>query len=292
MIDASSPIIFKGVVYNEMKGALADTNALYETRLQQELYKDSCYGFVSGGDPPFITDLTHEQLVAFHKEKYHPSNARIYTYGSFPVEDHLKRVEEKIKGFEAIAGSSIGTVPHWTAPKTVSASGPFDTVGDPLKQNRTSISYLSHSASSPLENITSRILADLLVNGASAPIYSLIQDKLGAEYTSSTGFNPYASTTSVSFGLCGVSDANISTVHSRILETLDSVSRNGFNRHRVDSVFHQIELGMRNKSSSFGMHLGFEMQRQAVHEAHPIDTVDLPKVDFFSNFRFLRKLEI
>lgn len=76
-----SKMIFKGVVYNEMKGALGDTGSLFCTRNQELLFKDSVYGYVSGGDPNDITNLTHKQLVNFHAEKYHPSNGIIYTFG-------------------------------------------------------------------------------------------------------------------------------------------------------------------------------------------------------------------
>jgi Zn-dependent M16 (insulinase) family peptidase len=49
--------------------------------MQQAMYPGTTYENVSGGDPKSITDLTHEQLLDFHKRHYHPSNARFYTYG-------------------------------------------------------------------------------------------------------------------------------------------------------------------------------------------------------------------
>jgi Zn-dependent M16 (insulinase) family peptidase len=33
-------------------------------------------------------------LRDFHRKHYHPSNARIFTYGDMPLEDHLAYVEE------------------------------------------------------------------------------------------------------------------------------------------------------------------------------------------------------
>lgn len=49
--------------------------------MQQAMFPGTTYENVSGGDPKFITDLTHQQLLHFHKKHYHPSNARFYTYG-------------------------------------------------------------------------------------------------------------------------------------------------------------------------------------------------------------------
>ena len=73
--------MFKGVVYNEMKGAFSDAGNLFCTKSQQEMYPGTTYGVVSGGEPSHIPELSHSELVAFHKRHYHPSNAKFFTYG-------------------------------------------------------------------------------------------------------------------------------------------------------------------------------------------------------------------
>jgi Zn-dependent M16 (insulinase) family peptidase len=54
---------------------------LFYSDAQEKMFPGTAYAHSSGGDPRFITDLTHEQLVKFHKDHYHPSNARFFTYG-------------------------------------------------------------------------------------------------------------------------------------------------------------------------------------------------------------------
>lgn len=56
-------------------------NYLFYCRVQQAMFPGTTYEYVSGGDPKYITDLTHQQLLDFHKKHYHPSNSRFYTYG-------------------------------------------------------------------------------------------------------------------------------------------------------------------------------------------------------------------
>lgn len=109
-----------------MKGALADPSALYQTRLQQHLYPSTTYANVSGGDPPFITDLTHEALVAFHAKNYHPSNARIYTFGDFDVNKAMELVEAKTNSFGKVERTGIKDVVKWTQPRKVVVKGPVD----------------------------------------------------------------------------------------------------------------------------------------------------------------------
>jgi len=55
--DPKSGLVYKGVVYNEMKGAMSDPESAFMHKLNENLFKDSQYRFNSGGDPKFITDL-------------------------------------------------------------------------------------------------------------------------------------------------------------------------------------------------------------------------------------------
>lgn len=109
----NSPLHFKGVVYNEMKGALSDGEGLFATRLQQHLFPSTVYGHVSGGDPPNIVDLSHEQMVAFYRKHYHPSNALFYTYGNFPLDQTLQFINSKINSYKKTEEISINMPAGW-----------------------------------------------------------------------------------------------------------------------------------------------------------------------------------
>ena len=54
--------VYKGVVFNEMKGAMSDTDTLIERRIMQQMFPDTCYGYNSGGDPEAIPTLTYEKF--------------------------------------------------------------------------------------------------------------------------------------------------------------------------------------------------------------------------------------
>ncbi|KAI8893026.1 peptidase M16C associated-domain-containing protein [Globomyces pollinis-pini] len=276
--DPSSPIIFKGVVYNEMKGALADINSLYYTRHQQYLYPGTTYSFVSGGDPPNITDLNHKDLVAFHGKHYHPSNARIVTYGNFDLQEQMMRVEDKIKHFKPLNQLHLKDVERWDKPRKVVLDGPLDTMMDSEKQSRIAVSYLTNPDADTFESVTLKVISDLLLDGAASPMYkALIESKLGSDFGPTTGFNPYALTTSMSFGLQGVETSNLLTAEERILECLEQTVKNGFPKERIQSVFHQIELGLKHKTTKYGMNLTWSIVRNLIHGADPLDAIDSEK---------------
>ncbi|MFA9203219.1 MAG: insulinase family protein, partial [Flavobacteriales bacterium] len=77
--------VFKGIVFNEMKGAMSSpTDQLYHC-LSHHLYPQTTYHYNSGGDPACIPDLVHQDLLDFHASHYHPSNAVLMTYGNLPA---------------------------------------------------------------------------------------------------------------------------------------------------------------------------------------------------------------
>lgn len=89
-----SPVIYNGVVYNEMKGAFSSPESVLDRYTQKMLFPDTCYGFESGGDPKSVPDLTYEAFLDFHRTYYHPSNSFIYLYGDMDMAEKLEWLDE------------------------------------------------------------------------------------------------------------------------------------------------------------------------------------------------------
>ncbi len=99
--NSEDPIIYNGVVYNEMKGAFSNPEEVLQNKIFESLYPESPYRFESGGDPEDIPNLTEIEFVEFHKKYYHPSNSYIYLYGDGDVREHLKYINDAyLKDFE------------------------------------------------------------------------------------------------------------------------------------------------------------------------------------------------
>lgn len=82
-------LTYKGVVYNEMKGAYSSPETILYHRIMQSLFPDSIYKNESGGAPESIPDLTYKEFLEFHKKYYHPSNSYIYLYGNGDILEQL-----------------------------------------------------------------------------------------------------------------------------------------------------------------------------------------------------------
>ena len=91
---------YKGVVYNEMKGALSDELGLIARRFTSLLFPDTAYGFNSGGAPAAIRALSYERFIETYLDTYHPSNAYVYLDGSVPLEETLELLDEYFSRYE------------------------------------------------------------------------------------------------------------------------------------------------------------------------------------------------
>lgn len=90
LVDPEGPLVYNGVVYNEMKGAFSSADDVLERGIMNSLFPDTTYGCESGGDPRNIPELTYEQFLDFHRKYYHPSNSYIYLYGNMDMDEKLK----------------------------------------------------------------------------------------------------------------------------------------------------------------------------------------------------------
>ncbi|MCR5201657.1 MAG: insulinase family protein, partial [Lachnospiraceae bacterium] len=117
--DKDSPVIYNGVVYNEMKGAYSSVDGIMETYLIKELYPDCEYKYDSGGNPEVIPSLTREEYLAYHSKYYHPSNSYIYLYGDIDVEERLNWIDENyLKDYDELkVDSQISLQPDFSEPR-------------------------------------------------------------------------------------------------------------------------------------------------------------------------------
>ncbi|KAF7888151.1 uncharacterized protein EAF02_002692 [Botrytis sinoallii] len=260
--DAAKPedskLVFKGVVYNEMKGQMSDAGYLYYIRFQDHIFPAINN---SGGDPQKMTELTYEQLKKFHAEHYHPSNAKVFTYGDMPLADHLVEVNAQLNAFERINGEMevLKPIDLSSGPQTITVPGPIDPLVDADMQFKTSTSWLVGDATDVLETFSLSIMFALLMDGYGSPLYrNLIEAGLGTEWSPNSGYDPSGKVGIFSVGLTGVKEADVPKVKEAIHKTFQEAHKNGFEKSKIDGYLHQLEFSLKHKTAKFGMSL---MQR-------------------------------
>ena len=274
-----------GVVYNEMKGALSDADSFFLTRFQQARFgPESVYGVVSGGDPMDIPKLAHRDLVNFHKKFYHPSNSVCVSSGKQPVDENLRALQDHFSKF-ALSHLDLGRLkrkPRGSVPpERIEITGPIDPLGDPNNQTRLLVSFIANETSNVEESFALKILCELLFDGPASPFYrALIDSGLGSEYAPGTGYDTSTNYATVSVGLQGLREDKLKSVEDTIDNTFKQIRGNVktfISPERVETVLHQIELGLRYTSANFGLSLVSSVTQSWIHGTDPISALSISK---------------
>lgn len=264
-------LVFKGVVYNEMKGQMSDAGYLYYTKFQEHIFPDINN---SGGDPQKMTDLTYQQLRDFQRQNYQPSNAKIFTYGNLPFSDHLLQVGQQLDKFEKIKVDGTIKIPVNlnNGPLSFTVKGPMDPLVPKDMQHKTSTSWLMGDTANILENFSLSLISSLLLDGYGSPFHrNLIEAGLGPDWSPNTGYDSSGKFGILSIGLSGVKKEDVLKVNEAIKSTLLEVHSKGFDKGKVDGILHQLELGLKHKTANFGMGVMQRLQPGWFNSVDPFD---------------------
>jgi len=273
MDEKDNKLVFKGVVYNEMKGQMSDASYLYYIKFQDYIFPAINN---SGGDPQQMTNLTYEQLKNYHAEHYHPSNAKLFTYGDMPLADHLEEIGRQLEQFNTSSADREIRVPISLSdgPKHITVKGPMDPLVDKDMQYKISTSWLMGDASNILETFSLGVLSSLLLDGYGSPLYrGLIEAGLGPDWSPNTGFDGSGKVGIFSVGLNGVKETDVPKVKDAIVSTLQEVRQNGFDKAKVDGLLHQLELSLKHKTAHFGMGLMQRLKPAWFNGVDPFDAL-------------------
>ncbi|MBW2476859.1 MAG: insulinase family protein [Deltaproteobacteria bacterium] len=275
--DSKSNLQFKGVVFNEMKGAMADPSSLLGRRMNRGLFPTSCYGKNSGGEPSEIPELTWEDLRAFHQRFYHPSNSWIFTYGNMPLEGHLEKFETlALNKFQTqFVESEIWHEQRFRHPIKITETFPIGEDEDPSQRCMVQLAWLTCPIEETFERVATGILANLLLGNPAAPLYhALIESQLGQNLTPGTGYHDDYRDTYLAAGLQGTHQDQVEKIEALIMETLERIADQGFPRERVDAALHQYEFSNREVTGDqypYGLSLLMRFFGSWLHADNPID---------------------
>lgn len=296
--DKLSPVIFKGVVYNEMKGYFANSENIYTQAIQNLLFPTNTYSNVSGGTSIGIVDLKWEDLRKFHSAHYHPSNSYFITYGDIPVENHLEFINENALSNYAKqdAFHIVPTEENWNVPRRKHISCPPNpSAVCTSRQTTSSVSYKLTSITDEYETFVLQFLCFLLVDGPSSPFHkSLLEANLGSEFSPGTGYNNDTYESYFSIGLQGIESEKAAMVDEIIHSTFTQLVQKGFPSQNVESLLNKFELKVKEHKRNFGLGLSTMLMSPWVHGGNPINFLKTKqlfekfKMEFYSNRNFLR----
>jgi Zn-dependent M16 (insulinase) family peptidase len=240
-----SPLEYKGVVYNEMKGAFSNPERELWYQIQKNLFPDNGYRFSSGGYPSAIPTLTYADFISFHKRHYNPSNSYIFLYGNADLEKELAFIDKEYlsKYDKSDAGEDVKLNPPFTSVKEVSAKYPVIDGAPVDHQTYLAMNWVVGKGSDQATVMALDILADVLVNQESAPVRKALNE-------AGIGKDVYGAAQNMQQNMFSivVQNANAAekdSFRNVIIETLKKVVKEKIDREALQGSINRMEFRLR-----------------------------------------------
>lgn len=284
--DAKSELTYKGVVYNEMKGAMSSINSTLWQTLSKHLYPTSTYHYNSGGEPANIPDLSYEQFKAFYKTHYHPSNAIFVTFGDIPAEEHQARFEdEALSRFDKLdCYIAVTDEQRYSQPQYFEESYACDKDDQGTTDNNTHIvvSWLLGESTDLEATMQARLLASVLLDNSGSPLQKALETTdLGNSPSPLCGLEDSQKELAFACGIEGSNPEQADAAEAMILDVLREVADKGLPLEQVAASLHQLELSQREVSGGgypYGLNLILTSLTSATHRGDPIALLNLDPV--------------
>ncbi|SDU62197.1 insulinase family protein [Desulfobacula phenolica] len=279
--DKDIELEYKGVVYNEMKGAMSSPAQVLGRSLLASLYPDTTYRYNSGGEPSEIPTLTWENLKDFHAEYYHPSNSYFYTYGNLPLEETLLFIGKKVLDkFERLdIDSKVPSQPRWDTPRKATQAYAYSDPEDLSKKYQACVAWLTCDIKDSFEILVLTVLEQILLGNSASPLRkALIDSNLGTALSDSTGFDSDNRDTLFTCGLKDITKDSVKQVEDIIFSTIEKLADKGIDQNLIDSAIHQIEFHRKeitNTPYPFGIKLLLSFAGTLIHDGDPVSCVNI-----------------
>ena len=239
-------LIYKGVVFNEMKGAYSSADEVEMEQMSALLYKDNCYGRDSGGNPVSIPNLTYEDFVASHAKYYHPSNARIILDGSVDLDKTLALLDGFLSEYEYLEiDSDIPMItPAGHVEKTVAYE--ISASEDPEGKARVCMGFATTDFSDRRTITALSILSDAIAGTNEAPFKKAILDSGLCEDVSLIAYDGIQQN-SILIELKNVKEENMDKLTSLCFDTLRDLAGRGIDKDALVASHNSFEFRMREQ---------------------------------------------
>ena len=269
----------KGVVYNEMKGAMSSIPSQLWHGMSKHLYPDSTYKYNSGGNPEDILELSHQELVNFHKKHYHPSNATFFTFGDMKPDDIQQVIAKNVfQNFEpSLEKIEVKNETRIASP--IQRTDVYNPLPGDDENHHVVLSWLLNESHNPIELLETILLSNILLDNSASPLRNALENSdLGIAPSPLTGIETSHKEIVFAAGLEGVSAGNQSKVEKLIFDTLNNLVDEGISKSVIDSSMHQLEIKQREISGSgmpFGLELMLSCLPACIHRDNPLEILDL-----------------
>ena len=244
-------LAYKGVVYNEMKGAFSSPESVLARHCLHSLFPDTVYGLESGGDPEVIPDLTYDAFMRFHATYYHPSNARFFFWGDDDEDERLAQLGAVLDQFAAIPPcEEIALQKSFSAPAFAEVPFPSSAAeNEDGEKGMVVVNWLGPDVMDIETGLAFRILEHILLGMPASPLRrALIESGLG-EDMAGQGLETELRQLAFDAGLKGIAPENAGKVEELVLSTLRQLVEKGIPCESVEAAINSVEFDLRENNT-------------------------------------------
>lgn len=281
MKEPSDPLVWNGVVYNEMKGVYSAPDALLEYYGKKMLFPDSPYRFESGGLPEAIHNLTQEAFVNFHSTYYSPENSYIYLYGDMDMADTLAFLDSYLKDFPK-TGEVHSEIPlQKPFDKTVEYEGTYSVPAGEATEGKTfhEVQIVVSDMRDLKTTFAMKILESVLLESESAPLRRALLDAgVAADITG--GFSGSMLQPVFSVRASGSDKKNKEPFIKALYHTLQKISREGIDKELLESALNATEFKLREADFGpypKGLIFGLDIMDSWIYDTDPFQAMRYEK---------------
>jgi len=245
--EEGAPWVYKGVVYNEMKGVYSSPESVLGEQSQQAVFPDMLYRLDSGGEPESILQLTYNAFKNFHVRFYHPSNARFFFWGDDPEERRLERLDKELRRFSAApVDSNIPLQPRRDIPRLIEHAY---AAGEDETRAMLTVNWLLCESVRTEEGLALEMLEHVLLGLPGSPLRrALIESGMG-EDLAGVGLETDLQQMYFSIGLKGIDAAAYTAVENLIFDTLSELAEGGIDPDAIEAAVNSAEFALRENNS-------------------------------------------
>ena len=279
----ASELVYKGVVFNEMKGAMSSVSSILWHGLCEELFTDTTYHYNSGGEPSDIPSLSYQQLLDFYRSHYHPSNAIFMTFGNVPAAEHHSKFEAQVLHRFPAASTrfSVEDEPRLIAPKRVVRPYAVEANEDEdnTAQSHVVLGWLLGKSADLEDLFTANLLSSVLLDNSGSPLqHALESTTLGSAPSPLCGLEDSNRELIFVCGLEGCRAEDSDAIEAMVLNVIEEVANQGIPQEHVEAVLHQLELHQREIGGDgypYGLQIMLQTLTAATHDGDILAVLDI-----------------
>ena len=281
--DKQSGLVHKGVVFNEMKGAMSSINSILWQTLTKNLFPESTYHFNSGGDPEEIPKLTYKKFKKFYEKHYHPSNAAFVTFGDIAAAEHQEKFNDHaLRHFDKDNRHiAVDNESRFSAPKRIQD---FFPAGENELENNSHVvmAWLLNPSSDVKANIRNRLVSSILLDNSGSPLLNALETTPLAKAPSPLcGLEDSMKEMCFVCGVEGTELKHTEKIENLILSTLKKITKEGLDKDQLMASLNQIELSQREitgASYPYGLQLILSCLPGVIHRGDPASLLDIDNI--------------